>query len=177
MVQDGGDRDARGEIAQIGERDPVAFLNLLVVRRVGEGQGQDSLLLQVTLMDARERLRDDRRAAEIARGHGGVLAARALAVVLVADHDPLLPRRLVGARHPGHLDAALPGQQIDRFAALSGEGVHGAQERVVADLVEVAAEAQPEARRGDVIGCCLSLGLQEKGHLDEVGVHHRVERR
>src|SRR2546426_42246 len=84
---------------------------------------QDPLLLQIALVDARERLRDDRRAAEIARGHGGVLAARALAVVLVSHDDPPLPRRLVGAGHLGHVHTALPGQKIGRLAALAGEGV------------------------------------------------------
>ena len=176
MVQDGGHRDARGEIAQVGQRDAVSVAHPVVVRRVGEHQRQHALLLEIAFVDARERARQDRRAAEIARRHRGVLAARPLAVVLVPDDDPLLPRRLVGAGDLGDFDTALPGEQVRRPAALAGEGVHRPQEHVVADPVEVAAEAQPEAGRGDVVGGRLALRLEKERHLDEIRVHHRVER-
>jgi len=56
--------------------------------------GSTPCFFQIRLVDARKGTHDDGRAAEVARGHRRVLAAAALTVVLVADHDPLHAGRL-----------------------------------------------------------------------------------
>ena len=115
-------------------------------------------------MDAREAARDDRGAAEQPRRQRGVLAAAAFAVVRVADDDPLHALRLVVARDRRRSSAPVsPVSTFDRLAALAGVGVDRAHEQVVAELVEVAAVAQPRAGGRDVVGRRLALGLQSTG--------------
>lgn len=53
-------------------------------------------------MDARERLDDDSDAAKVARLERSMLAAAPLAVVLVANDDPVQALGLVVARRVGH---------------------------------------------------------------------------
>lgn len=67
----------------------VVRADLLVVLRVRKRQREHALLLQVRLVDTREGPDDDREAAEEARLERSVLARGALAVVRVADDDPL----------------------------------------------------------------------------------------
>src|SRR4029079_7303312 len=74
-------------------------LGLVVVRRVLEEQRHDALRDQVAAMDPREALRDHGADSQLCRGKRGVLAARALAVVVAGDDEtpaPLLraPREL-----------------------------------------------------------------------------------
>ena len=76
--------------------------HLVVVSGVGEGDGQQALLLEVGLVDAGEGLDQHRASTQVARLQRGVLAAAALAVVLVADHDPLQAACLVVARNRRH---------------------------------------------------------------------------
>jgi hypothetical protein len=52
------------EARDAADADAVFLLDLLVVRRIDEGQRQDSLLLQVGLVDAREAANDHGRGAE-----------------------------------------------------------------------------------------------------------------
>src|SRR5207249_1589991 len=67
LMQDGGNRDPGGEVAQVGQGDAVPLAHPVVVGRVGEDERKDTLLLQIAFVDAREGARDDRRAAEVAR--------------------------------------------------------------------------------------------------------------
>ncbi len=53
----GGDRLVGCEVGQAEEREPVVLLDLVVHRRVGEGERQHALLLQVRLVDAGEAAR------------------------------------------------------------------------------------------------------------------------
>jgi hypothetical protein len=73
---------------QVEHVDAVVLADQVVGGRVGEGQRQHALLLQVGLVDAGEAAHDDHLAAAEPGLHGGVLARRALAVVLVADRPP-----------------------------------------------------------------------------------------
>src|SRR6266849_4788608 len=123
--------------------DDVGLLEEVVVGGLGEREGEDPLLLEVGLVDAREAPDDHYLAAEIARRHGGVLPARSLAVVLVADHEPALALGLELAGHLVEVLACLSGERVDALARLAREGIDGAQEHVVADLVQVAADEEP----------------------------------
>src|SRR5882762_2669811 len=126
----------QGVLALDGDRLPAGL-------REDEGQGQDALLLQVGLVDAREAPDDDDLAAQIARRHRGVLTARALAVVLVTDHRP---RETPGLELPHRLREVLPLLARDRVGALAHlarEGIVRAEEHVVADLVEMPSHEKP----------------------------------
>ena len=56
-------------------------------------------------------------------------------------------------------DATFSREQIETLASLLGEGIDGADEHIVADVVEMAAKSQPHAGWGDVIGSALSRSL------------------
>ena len=78
------------------------FADVVVVCRVLERQRQQSLLLQVRLMDARKAPGNHCHTSQKARREGGVLAAAALAIVMVADDDPLDPVGFVGPGNFGY---------------------------------------------------------------------------
>ena len=76
---------------QVGEApdgDAVVGADGVVVRRVGEGERQHALFLQVGLGDAGEGAGDHGHAAPEAGFHCGVFPGGALAVVGVADGNP-----------------------------------------------------------------------------------------
>ena len=77
-----GQRLARGELSG-GQVDTVVRADLVVVGRVGEGEGKHTLLLQVGLVDTGERASDDGRAAQVPGLERSVLTGRTLAVVPV----------------------------------------------------------------------------------------------
>src|SRR5581483_10917037 len=54
VPDDGRDRAARRQGREAGEAHPVLLPHLVVVRGIGEGQGQDALFLEVGLVDAGE---------------------------------------------------------------------------------------------------------------------------
>src|SRR6266849_5660507 len=168
LVDDDVGRLARGELREPLDTDAVRLLEEIVVGGLREGQGENALLLEIGLVDTREAPHDDHLASEIARRHRGVLPARALAVVLVADHDPALALGFELAGHRGEVLPRLAGEGVDALARLAREGIDGAQEHVVADLVQVAADEEPGAGRRDVIGGRLALGLHENGQLEEI---------
>src|SRR2546427_608271 len=91
-------RLARRQSLQPRHADPVGLLDLVVVLGIGEGQGQDALLLQIGLMNAGEALRDDDLHPQEPRRHGCVLPAAPLAVVFVPDNRRADPLGLVAAR-------------------------------------------------------------------------------
>ena len=120
-------------------------------------------------MDACKGADDDGLAAEVSRRHGGVLAARPFTVVLVTDGDPADPVSLVVAGNLGVRHVPLAADDVEALSRLARVGVHGAEEGVVADVVEVAAEAQPRACGRNVVGGALSGRLQEYGQALEIG--------
>ena len=84
-----GQGDTGGERLEPLDGELVCGLDDVVVGRVGEGQGEHALLLQVGLVDAGKGADDHCSAAEVAGLQGSVLTGGALAVVLIADNDPL----------------------------------------------------------------------------------------
>src|SRR5207249_11631156 len=77
---------AGGQLREAGHADAVLRAKTVVVARVLESERQDALILEIRLVDAGEALDENHRTAKIPRRHGRVLAARALTIVLVADH-------------------------------------------------------------------------------------------
>src|SRR5260370_26930480 len=111
-------RLARGQPGQPFDADPVRLLEQVVVRRLGERERQDPLLLEVRLVDAGEALDDHDLAAEVPRRHGRMLAARSPAVVLLAHHDPAHPARLQVPRDLGEGLARPPRNRVLALARL-----------------------------------------------------------
>src|SRR5262249_5272755 len=97
---------AWGQIRQPYEADAIVFTDAVIVRRVLKRQGQESLLLEIRLVDAGEAPRDHGRPAEEPWRESGVLAAAPLAIVVVAHDDPFDPLGLVV---PGNIRDGLAG--------------------------------------------------------------------
>ena len=95
MVNDTRDGFLWGHISESDEADAVVLPDVVVVRRVAEGERQQALLFQVALMDAREASDDDRRPAQEPWRQRGMFAAAALAIVVVARDDLLAAMRLI----------------------------------------------------------------------------------
>ena len=128
MVENHFYRNARGHIGA-EDIDGVVLLDLGVVERLGEGEGEDALLLEIGLVDTREALGQDDLDAEVARFHSSVLAAGAFAVIVFSDHNAA---------------AEFLGARSDR-AGLAGESVDGAEEEIVGYVLEMTAELEPRA--------------------------------
>ena len=94
-------------------RDPPGLpqLGLVVVGLILEKEWHDSLRDQVPPMNPRKALGDHCADAELGRRQGGVLAARALAVVVAGDDEPSAPL-VRPLREP--LVAVLEGELGDR---------------------------------------------------------------
>src|SRR3954467_9184210 len=90
----------RGQVRESEDADAVVLADLVVGPRVGEGQRQQALFLQVGLVDPGEGPGEDHHPTPEPRFHGGMLAGRALPIVLVADGAPPHPRF---AEMPGDL--------------------------------------------------------------------------
>ena len=119
-------------------------------------------------MDAGEAAGDDGLGAAEPGLHGGVLAGRALAVVLVADGHPGLRRprgsawrcRGSGLVSPSSWSLPMPASPVKALTA--------PRKRLPRDVLEVAAVLEPRAGRRDVVGGALALGLHQHGQVEEV---------
>src|ERR1700722_2006838 len=67
-----GHRRVRGQLGQVEDRDEVVFADDVVRRRIGEGQREETLLLQVRLMDPGEGAGQDHEPAAVPGFHGGM---------------------------------------------------------------------------------------------------------
>ena len=176
MVDAQGERSAGGEIGESEDAEAVALGDEVVVGGIAEGEGEHALLLEIGFGDASEGTGDDDVAAAEADFHGGVLAARAFAVVFVADGDPADAGVLVGAGDLADGLLGLTGDLVQGGACCSREGVDAAAEEVAGDVFEVSAEPQPGAGGRNVVGGGLALGLEEQGHEGVVVAVPGVER-
>src|SRR5438309_3402428 len=166
------DRHAHGlprlERREARDAHAVQRLEAVVVARVLEREGQGALLLEVRLVDAGEALDENDGAAQVARRHRRVLAARAFTIVLVADDHPAHALGLELARDLREGLRRAPREGVDALPRLAGERVHGAEEHVVADLVEVPTVAKPRPGRRYMIGRRLAFRLYQNRQVDEI---------
>lgn len=161
-----GDGLANGEF-RAHEVNGVVGVDLVVVGRVGEGQGEHTLLLQVGLVDTGEGTGDDGETAEVTGLERGVFTGRTLAVVPVTNDNPLDALGLVVTGNARNSAVFAGGDVLD----LVGEtvlGVGGADEHVVGDVVEMATVLEPLTGHGDVIGGGLALALDEDRSVESV---------
>ncbi|KAI6748464.1 hypothetical protein HG530_015500 [Fusarium avenaceum] len=116
--------------------DLVIGSDLVVVSRVGEGQGQHALLLQVGLVDTGERSSDDSKTTEVTRLKSGVLSGRTLAVVPVTNDNPLDALGLVVTGDGGNGTPLASGEVVDLVSLVVGL-IDGTNQHVVGDVVEM----------------------------------------
>src|SRR5215831_11102060 len=100
MLDDTLDGFPRSQILQSDEADTVVLTDAVVVCRVTKRERQQTLLLQVALVDAGEAAHDDGYTTQQSRRQSGVFTAAALTVVVIADDDPL---QVMGFIVPGYL--------------------------------------------------------------------------
>lgn len=140
---------------------------LVVIGGIGEGQWQQTLFLQVRLVDASKRFDNDGASAQMTGLQSGMLAGRALAVVLITDSDPLNVVGLVVASNLGHI-APRVGTLVLDVVHLVVLRVGGANEHVVGDVVQMTTVLQPGTGSRDVIGGALSLNLNQHGQIFQI---------
>lgn len=140
---------------------------LVVIGGIGEGQWQQTLFLQVCLVDASKRFDNDGASAQVTWLQSGMLAGRALAVVLITDSDPLNVVGLVVASNLGHI-APCVGTLVLDLVHLVVLGVGGTNEHVVGDVVQMTTVLQPGTGSRDVIGGALSLNLNQHGQIRQI---------
>ena len=112
-------------------------------------------------MNAGEATHDDGGGTKEAWAHCGMLTAGTFTVVFIADDDPVLTGGFQLTRHSWNGQAALTIQRIARGTRIATESVDRANEHVVGNVVQVAAEAQPFACRRNVVGGGLAARLQQ----------------
>lgn len=174
-VDNEGDGLADGKLSSL-DVDLVVGANLLVVGRIGEGQGKHTLLLQVGLVDTSEGAGDDGKTAQVPGLEGSVLTGRALAVVPVTDNDPPDAVLLVvtGNVRDG---TVLAGEVVLDLVGLAVLLVDGTDQHVVGDVVQVTAVLQPGTSHGDVVSGGLTLALDENRQVGSVLAVPSVEGR
>ena len=144
--------------------DLVIRLDLVVVRRVGEGQREHTLLLQVGLVDTGEAAGDDGKTAQVAGLQSGMLARATLTVVPVTNDNPLDAARLVITGSGGD-GVILLGESVLDLVGLAVLSVDRTDQHVVGDVVQVATVLQPRTGHGDVISGGLALALDQDGEI------------
>ncbi len=158
---------AGSELVEAKNGDLVGAGDTVVICRVREGEGEETLLLEVGLVDACEAASDHSNATEMTGLESSVLTGRALTIVLITNDDPL---DTLGLVLTGHVGDAAPGasELVLDLVDLAVLGIDSADKKVVGDVVEVTTVLEPRTSSGDVVGGALTLGLDEDGGVEDV---------
>ena len=84
-----GEVYSRSELLKAFDVNSVLWSELIVVRRVDEGQSKHALLLEVSLMNTGKAADDDGQTTEEAGLQSGMFTRGAFAVVVITDDNPL----------------------------------------------------------------------------------------
>ena len=139
--------------------DLVAARDLIVVGLVDKCERDDTLLLQVGLVNTGERLGDDEASAEVTGLQSGVLTGRTLTVVVLCDDEPGLRLGLPLLGEVG--DGVCGAVDVEGLVGGAGLSVDSADEGVLGDVGKMALELEPGTGGGDGIGCALTLDLEK----------------
>ena len=151
----------------------IAGVNQIVIVLVGERERDNTLLLEVGLVDSGKRLGDDDAGTEITGLKSGVLARGALAVVVLGDHEPRLAALLPVLGQLG--DGVLGAVEVVGDVDLTGGGVDGRVERVFRDVGQMALVLEPGTGGGDGIGGAFSGDLDEHAEAGQIRVGEGLE--
>jgi hypothetical protein len=149
----------RLQLISADDVQPVINTKIIVSCGIGERKRKHSLLLEVGLVDARKAAGYHGHSSEISRLQCSVLAAGALAVVPVADDAPSNACVAVALCDSGHHIYDLRGE-VESLSAklLRADAGLCAGEKVVGDVLQVAAVFVPWAGGGDMVGGTFALG-------------------
>src|SRR3954470_13769910 len=98
---------------------------------------------------------------------GGVFSGASLAVVPVADDHPWDALLLV-VSGGGWDGVEFACGEVPDLVCLAIGGVDSTNQHVVGDVIQVSTVLQPWTSHGDVVSCCLPLGLDEDGDVQGV---------
>jgi hypothetical protein len=160
-------------VEQADSRHAIASGDEVVVCLVRKCQRDDSLLLEVGLVDSRKALGEDDATAEVSGLESGVFTRGSLAVVGLGNDEPFEPFLLPLARQLG--DAHRLAVEIVGHVDLVRLRVHGADESVVGNVLEVALVLEPRTRSRNVVGRALALYLEEDLKVCELRVAEGLE--
>lgn len=146
----------------------VARVDQVVVGLVDEGERNDTLLLEVGLVDTGEALGQDDATAEVPGLEGGVFSGAALAVVMLGDDEPFQALVLPALGELGN--AARAAVDVVSRVGLAGGGVDGTNQSVLRDVGQVALVLEPRAGSADGVGGALALDLVENAEAGEIRV-------
>lgn len=138
----------------------VVWLDLVVVCWVAEGQRKHTLLLQVGLVDTCEGSGDDCETTKMSWLESSVLTGRALAVVPVANDNPLDASLLVVTGNSWD-SVDLTSLLVLDLVGLAVGLVDGTDKHVVRNVVQVTTVLQPRTSHRDVISGSLALSLDQ----------------
>lgn len=141
----------------------ILGLNLVVVGRFGEGERKHTLLLQVGLVDTGKASGDDSKTTKMAGLESSVLTGATLAVVPVANNNPLDALLLV-ITGDGRDSTPVTGGSVLNLVGLTVGLVDSTNQHVVGDVIKMATVLEPGTSHGDVVSGSLALGLDENGN-------------
>lgn len=145
----------------------VGGLDLVVVGRVGEGQGKHTLLLEVGLVDTGEGTGDDGKTTQVTGLQSSVLTRATLTVVPVTNDNPLDATGLVVTGSSGD-GVVLASEGVADAVGLAVLGVDGTNQHVVGNVVKVTTVLQPGTGHGDVVSGGLAVALDQDGQVGGV---------
>lgn len=174
----GGDLDgdvlAGGKVLQAEDGDLIGGVDLLVVSTVDEVERQETLLLQVSLVDSSKRLGDDGETTEESGLKSSVLSRRSLTKVITSNDNPSDTVVSVSNGSLGN-SAPLASDLVSDVVGLLVLSVDGSNHVVVGDVLEMASVLEPRTSLGDMVGGGLTERLDEDGHVDTVLAVPRLE--
>lgn len=160
MLGDEGQVLARSEALETQDVNLVIGADLVVIGRVGEGQGEHTLLLQVGLVDTSERADNDGETTKEAGFESSVLARGALTIVVVTNDDPL--DAVIAVVSSSLWDTTvLAGNLVLDLVGLTIFSVDGADKAVLGDVLEVSTVLQPGSTSRNMVCRALALDLNE----------------
>lgn len=181
-------RFAGRKVLDTASLNDITARDLFIVVLVDERQGQDTLLLQVGLVDTCKRSGNDQRAAEVTDLESGVLASRTFTVVMlfvmsvfkghskktvmhifayISDNHPRNVLALVALCDFGDAAVGSLGDIVDNVH-LAVVGIESTNQGVLGNVFQVSLVLEPGTSGGNVVSGALALNLDEYSHVLEL---------
>lgn len=169
-----GDVLAGGKVLKTKNGDLIGGLDLVVVSTVDEVKGQETLLLQVSLVNSGKRLGDDGETTEESGLKSSVLSRRTLTEVITSDNNPSDTVVSVSNGSLGN-SSPLASDLVSDVVGLLVLSVDGSNHVVVGDVLEMASVLKPGTGLRDMVSGGLTKRLDEDGHVNTVLAVPRLE--
>lgn len=169
-----GDVLAGSKVLEAKDGDLVSGVDLVVVSTVDKVEGQETLLLQVSLVDSGKRLGDDGETTEESGLKSSVLSRRTLTKVIASDNNPSDTVVSVSNGSLGN-SAPLASDLVSDVVGLLVLSVDGSNHVVVGDVLEMASVLEPGTGLRDMVSGGLTKRLDKDGHVNAVLAVPRLE--